>query len=167
MDSENQQTPEEGSGSFNTGHFYVCADAMPDPELGPTAWIQRVTMLAEQMDDMCAMVFRTLEQAAPILIHGPDGHPTSISIYLAGVGYTARETAKRGKELLAKLGVPALDPLEEQKNLMRAQIAKPDCPAELRDHLLEVLGQLNNLPVTPPTVESDFPEEGFTIGEDG
>jgi hypothetical protein len=98
-------------------------------------------------------------------LHSPEGQPQNLAIYMAGIGYTARGIAKAGRELLAKLGIEPLDALEEQKKLVREQIAKPDTPPELREHLLGILGFLNNLPDHHrPTEDTEFPAEGFTIG---
>lgn len=164
-DSDNAQEPAEGGNPAQygpeIGHVYICPEAMPNAADGPEAWIQRVTLLCNEVDTMTRHVWNMLAANAPVLLN------TEIGAHIGAIGLVVRSIEMVGTQMLEKFGMKPLDPLEDQKKLIRDQLADPATPAELRDFLLGILGHLNDLPDTPkppPAEATEWPEEGFVIG---
>lgn len=158
MSSEEDQKPATGPENAPSGHIYVCQDALPDPTGPPYEFIQRVTLLAYEIDTLSQQLWGVLAANAPVLLR------SDAAVFVVGIGYLARGIERTGREMLARLGLPALDPLEDQKRLVRQQLAKPDCPADLAEHLTAVLEWLEGLEPTKPVESTEWPVEGFTIG---
>lgn len=163
MSHENDsERDSESNSSRRWGHIYVSPDALPDDTYTAEQWVQRVTLLADEIDTLNRGVWNAIVAKAPVLMRDNE-----LLAYLMGTGFLAQGIELTGRKLLERIGMPAIDPVEEQRRLIRDQLAKPDCPEDLRDHLLAVLGRLNDTlpsrPTSSPT--DDFPEGGFTIGE--
>lgn len=144
--------------------IYICPDALPHSTDTPEEWVQRVTLLAQQIDTMAGQLFNYLRVNAPMLLTA-DG--LNAAHLLAGIGFTAQGIAKTGAEVLTAAGKAVLDPVEEQKRLIRDQLDNPNCPAELREDLLGMLAmalQEDSAPVEQPPAEDEWPADGVVIG---
>lgn len=158
---ENENAGQESS-TLQHSHIYVCPETLPDPDTADAAqFLQRVQLLSAQIDHMNQLVWKIVTTNAPVLERATD-----INVYIMGVGFLAQGLAITTKRLLEHMGVEPLNYLEDQRRLIRDQLDRPDCPVELREHLLDVLGWLNNQPDAPATAteETEWPEGGFTIG---
>jgi hypothetical protein len=160
-EAENASEGDSVPNPEHTVHIYICAEAMPRDDMTPAQWIQRVTLLAEQVDDMAGALWMWATVNAPLLLQLP-----AFQAYVSGIGYTGRNIAATGRVQLKKLGVEPLDPLEGMREIVRLQLDKPDLSAELRDRLLKMLSDLSREASVPVTPDAEWPKGGFTIDED-
>ena len=142
-------------------HFYVTPEVLPTPDATDIEWIQRVTMLGEMIEKLAESTFTMLMMYAPVLADSdqPFGH------LLSGIGFVGLGIATTGRRQLEKAGRSQLRLKDDQLRIIRDQLAKPDLDTELRDALLTILAH-NLEEESAPAEPSDFPAEGFVIGDE-
>lgn len=140
-------------------HYYVTPAVLPRPDDTDTEWIQRVTMLGELSEQLLKTIYGYLQQSAPILVT-PD---QPLWHLIAGVGLIMRGVHITGARQLEKRGLKPLGVNDDQANIIRDELARPNISPELRDALLTILSDLLNAP-TRPIEDDEFPEGGFVLG---
>lgn len=118
-------------------HFFAASlDASSDP----VEYIRQLDVQLTQFLEMGQLLYTAIRREAPVLL-GSGGLTRSM---LATLGATLMMAQKSVREFLTEQGVEPLDLEAERLRVARETLAEADCPAELRDRLLEILAAAMN-----------------------
>jgi hypothetical protein len=112
----------------------------------PAEYVKHVTYLAGQLERIAKLMYFGINQAAPMLLK--DG---AVALSLAAIGTGLQLMKKTGDKVMSDASIEPIDEREIKKKAARELLDNKDIPEEVRDAMLEILGDRDD--------EDDWPDE--------
>lgn len=108
------------------------AHSVPDGEAATAEeWVQRATLVSQQLYELTAQIFVAIKDAAPILLH------TEISNLMLGIGHTLALLRQSGETFMGRQGIAPLDFLVEQRRVIADALAESGITDEDQERLAQ------------------------------